>query len=456
MVRKNYVPPAMREAQEMENLKGDAHRAFEKFAGWTTDKKTKKRALNLTKSQLGALMAQMHKEQRIRFVNSSAIESWVDTNFVKFDTNQNGFLSLDEFVHLYREFLCSDPESVAKQLTQTVNEIERLFLMFDQDGTFALDKTELLGLLKNRNPVGLPPPPDEQLLEIVDNVFSAYAGSDSLLDFDEFGTAFNTMIDQLNELHAAMRKAAMDGSIFAGMKDGKWDADEAELEELERMTASRFERQPWICRLDEIIAVAGSVVDRARAAGKIALLLKHPEQEMDDVTQKLSTKGVQILDMQAMCMDMCDGSKSDKEAAEEVRSAIVDAMRDGKVLVLRLGNSAPDFMMQLNMKSLPLDALRATVMQPGPLHKDAHGLLTKADGPPERYRVHEGFHLVFTSCFHSNNWKQFLRGKLPFGELQPVQMCRSIQQVAVVMKDGLPADNSMDALSAMDALADML
>ena len=38
----------------------------------------------------------------------------------------------------------------------------------------------------------------------------------------------------------------------------------------------------------------------------------------------------------------------------------------------------------------------------------------------------------------------------------PVQMSRSIQQLAEVMRDGIPADGTDDALSEMDRLADML
>jgi len=44
----------------------------------------------------------------------------------------------------------------------------------------------------------------------------------------------------------------------------------------------------------------------------------------------------------------------------------------------------------------------------------------------------------------------------PLGEVQPVQMSRSIQQLAEVMRDGIPADGTDDALSEMDRLADML
>ena len=55
-----------------------------------------------------------------------------------------------------------------------------------------------------------------------------------------------------------------------------------------------------------------------------------------------------------------------------------------------------------------------------------------------------------------NNWKRYLRGKLPFGELQPVQGGGTLMQVAHVMKEGLPKDTMDDDLGKMDRLADML
>jgi hypothetical protein len=70
--------------------------------------------------------------------------------------------------------------------------------------------------------------------------------------------------------------------------------------------------------------------------------------------------------------------------------------------------------------------------------------------------LQEGYHLCFISAFDMNNWKRCLRGKLPFGELQPVQVCGTLMQVAHVMKEGLPKDTMDDDLGKMDRLADML
>ena len=56
-----------------------------------------------------------------------------------------------------------------------------------------------------------------------------------------------------------------------------------------------------------------------------------------------------------------------------------------------------------------------------------------------------------------DDWKGYLRGKIPMGELQPVQMCASLEQVAEVMQNGLPKGANLDDdLSEMDRLADML
>ena len=53
---------------------------------------------------------------------------------------------------------------------------------------------------------------------------------------------------------------------------------------------------------------------------------------------------------------------------------------------------------------------------------------------------------------------RYMRGKLPLGELQPVQVCGlSKQHVAKVMKEGIATGATMeDQLSELDRLADML
>ena len=58
-----------------------------------------------------------------------------------------------------------------------------------------------------------------------------------------------------------------------------------------------------------------------------------------------------------------------------------------------------------------------------------------------------------------HTFRSNMRGKLPIGDLQPVQVCTSLSQVAAVLRDprkACPEESADDALAAMDALADML
>ena len=69
------------------------------------------------------------------------------------------------------------------------------------------------------------------------------------------------------------------------------------------------------------------------------------------------------------------------------------------------------------------------------------------------------FQLVLLSAFSMHTWRNNLRGKVPVHQLQPVQVCSSLSQVAFVLRDprrGCPEDSMDDALSLMDRLADML
>ena len=82
-------------------LHGEAHKCFEKYAkSFKTDKKSSTKTPNLSKPLLTSLMENMVREQRIRFTSKQHLRTFVDENFVKYDTNQNGYLSLEEFVHL--------------------------------------------------------------------------------------------------------------------------------------------------------------------------------------------------------------------------------------------------------------------------------------------------------------------------------------------------------------------
>jgi len=423
----------------------------------------------LTKPMLHALVEKMHRMKRIRFADKGKMYEWVDENFAKYDTDKTGALTLEEFVKLYRDFLTRDPEAVMQQYADTASEIEALFVQYDADSSFGLAREELLKLMRGKSPRGWPEPSDEALGEIADKIFKQYDDDKSkTLDFDEFQSAYNDMIDQLNELYATIRQTVInnEGAGLRGMiADASFVDDEAaELAELEKATACRYDGKEWVVRREEVLGdrEGGNTIERARKAKKIPILFKHPEQELDDVTQLFSHRGLPIVDIQASALE---GEPPEKQA-EMMREAIVEAWGDGKVLVLRLGVACVDLMtpdvMTYTFKKdtkgkLVLEVFTDENMSPTEsLNEYQKALLTKKDGDPAKFRIREGFQLVITSGFNKDNWKTYLRGKLPLGELQPVQVCRSIMQVDSVLKHGLPKDDSEDAFAKMNALADKL
>ena len=130
------------------------------------------------------MRARQCTEQRIRFTTKAKIAEFVTANFKRYDTDKNGYLSLDEFVKLYRDYLTAEPEKLVKQLNQTEDELEasatsaavarplrashvspmrvcrartqRLFLLFDADGNFGLAVGEIVKMMQSKKPAGVP------------------------------------------------------------------------------------------------------------------------------------------------------------------------------------------------------------------------------------------------------------------------------------------------------------
>ena len=111
---------------------------------------------------------------------------FVNEKFDAYDVNNNGYLSLEEFVQLYRAFLCSDPDDVVAKLKETHSELEELFLRFDADASFGLAMDEIVKLMRSKDGPGFPAPADEKLQEIAVSIFKKFdANKDMQLDFDE-------------------------------------------------------------------------------------------------------------------------------------------------------------------------------------------------------------------------------------------------------------------------------
>ena len=168
-----------------------------------------------------------------------------------------------------------------------------------------------------------------------------------------------------------------------------------------------------------------------------------------------------VVDVQQLLMDHAE-DRSPEPFARALRDSLLEAMVSGKVLVLRLNQSAPDLALTYNLPAiLPFQLWRHEFLKPGPLHEDLHPMLSEGayKGKEASFSIANGFHLVVTSAFSMHTFRANLRGKLPIGNFQPVQVCSSLSQVAAVLRDprkACPETSVDDAMAAMDALADML
>ena len=160
-------------AKKEKELLGEAHKIFERFARVKTDKKQAKKAM-LSKELLTDLVKQMQKEMRIGFVSEAKLKRFVSENFKKYDEDKSGALTLEEFVQFYRDWLLSDANAQMHKLKSTQDELERLFLMFDQDASMTLAKDELIKMMQSKEQSGYRPCSEHELGEIASKVVKKF------------------------------------------------------------------------------------------------------------------------------------------------------------------------------------------------------------------------------------------------------------------------------------------
>ena len=140
---------------------------------------------------------------------------------------------------------------------------------------------------------------------------------------------------------------------------------------------------------------------------------------------------------------------------------------------MRLGPTVPDFALEYDRLCgstgkndlLPYTWLDPECTRPGePIHKSLHCMLESHtrespnpifNGKPSKFVVKHGFHLVLISSHSMHSYAHNMRGRLSLGYLQPVQVCKSLTQVAAVLRDpkkACPDENVEDAMAKMDAL----
>ena len=187
---------------------------------------------------------------------------------------------------------------------------------------------------------------------------------------------------------------------------------------------------PWLpnrsCGLLEAISRARNV------HGRSPLLIDNTPDRVIDTFYLY--RHVQVLEAKAMVMDERMGKKSRAQIMEAARRTLVNAMRYGQTLLIRMSNTAAPFTSRYNDDTtLPLaifdhaviDALRRR--HSGPLGENLMGsdhplaaALREADTEHGHFTARLGFEVVVSTQFAVAEYRDFLARALPLDRLQPI------------------------------------
>jgi len=298
----------------------------------------------------------------------------------------------------------------------------------------------------------VPKPSPEQIDALVKRVIETYdTNKDNQLSFDEFQKAYNALVDGLNELSREKKAEMISQTNFRTMLKRVQTCEKIDVEIENRFAAT--DGQPWVSRSSEILEAA----KLALQAGRTPLFLDEPPGNIDWATCAYERKHRStVIDVADMLRQQAETAKmTNKQVCSVIREGVLDAMSEGQPLVLRLGHTAPDFMLSLNLNGLLCPALfDPMTFKAGPVSTllDEMELRSRLSGG----EVSEGYCVVVTSCFNMNSYAQYLRNKLPLKDVQPIQVVQTSEKCALVLKSGLDIEDVDDALDEMDRLADLL
>ena len=184
-------------------------------------------------------------------------------------------------------------------------------------------------------------------------------------------------------------------------------------------------------------------VKRAQAAGKTPLLIDNSEDRLIDTFY--SYQQVQVLEAKRMVLDEAKGTAR-AAVLERARVQLVNAMRFGQVLYVRLANTACDFSNKYSgADTLPLELFDASavallnekfgsapadVADEQARHVGANlweaaedpfaATLRAEDAAKGAFVPRRGFEVILCTHFGAEDATELLSGKLPMEKLQPI------------------------------------
>ena len=179
----------------------------------------------------------------------------------------------------------------------------------------------------------------------------------------------------------------------------------------------------------------------ASVAGKVPLVIDNTSAKAVDTFYMY--RSVPILEAKKMFMDERTGA-SRESVLDEARQKLVQAMKGGCTLYIRLANSACDFLHKYtNPASFPIDVFDQTHVQTirethtlgrgdgdcvslaGSEHPFAAALRPEDLDAGSLFFARDGFDVVVCTHFETADIDDFLKGSIPLDKLQPIKIYQS-------------------------------
>ena len=191
-----------------------------------------------------------------------------------------------------------------------------------------------------------------------------------------------------------------------------------------------LDAMPWLHR--RTTGVLEAIEHARRVHGKTALLVDNSADKVVDTF--FLYRAVQVLEAKAMVLEERTGRRNRAQVLEQARIRLVNAMRFGQTLYVRMSTSACQFKTTYSGPStLPLaifdqaavDQLRARYSGPmgenlfGSSHPLA-GCLREADTEHGFFTARHGFAVVLSTHLAKDDYRHFLERALPMDKLQPI------------------------------------